>query len=107
MIGWLRAKFGEPDLAAFFEGLSPVKVGQSGYTELDRYQDFRQVFSTPTGRRVLHQIIDHCEGRPASEHDAEQTHRAAFRNGLRSGGLWIIAKMNAVPLDKPEQADGS
>lgn len=98
---WFRPK---GDLQKFFESLSPAKVG-FGYTETDRYRDFREVFSTPQGRRVLHQIIDYCEGLPRSEHDADQIHRNNFRDGRRDAGLWIIRRMNAVPLDKPGKTE--
>ena len=109
---WFRRIFGggrvedKPDLAAFFQSLSPVKVGRDGYADLDRYRDFRQVFSTPEGRRVLHQIIDYCEGPPRTEQGADQIHRNIFRDGRRDGGLWIVKTMNAVPLEKAQRAEG-
>lgn len=103
LLAWIRGP--ERDLQAFFEGLRPVKVGLNGYTKMDRYRDFRNTFSTEAGRRVLHQIIDHCEGAIMRESDAEQTHRTAFRGGKRSAGIWIMLQMDAVPLDQAPQAE--
>lgn len=96
---WLAGR-GKPDLHGFFQSLTAVRPGQGGYTHLDRYRDFREVFGTPVGRKVLHQLVDHCEGSPSLELDAEQTHKTAFRNGRRSVGLWIVHTMNAEPMDK-------
>lgn len=94
---------GTPDLHAFFVELTPVKVGRGGYTALDQYRDFKTVFGGAAGRRVLHLIVDHCEGAPVSEADAENTHRTAFRAGRRSVGLWLVKTMNAEPLERPEK----
>lgn len=103
LLTWLRGP--ERDLQAFFEGLRPVQVGRNGYSKLDRYRDFRTTFSSEAGRRVLHQIVNHCEGEPMRESQAEQTHRTAFRGGLRSAGLWIVQQMDAVPLDQAPHAE--
>lgn len=89
----------ERDLQRFFESLVPSKPGRQGYTKKDRYRDFRQVFSTEQGKRVLSQIINEAEGVPIVESEASDTHKVAFRLGKRSLGLWIVRVLNAEPLN--------
>lgn len=92
----------DQDIADFIEALRPVRVGRGGYTRLDRYRDFRAVFSSEQGKRVLSQIIDFSEGGLLSEMDAESHARLAFRAGMRRVGA-IISAWAAVP--PPEDSD--
>lgn len=87
------------DLQAFYESLSPSRVGLLGYTKKDRFRDFRKVFSTPEGRRVLAQIIAEAEGKPIVEADTEKPNVLAFRAGSRFLGHWIVKQLNAEPLE--------
>lgn len=95
---WFRR---DRDIQRFFESLTPAKPGRGSYTKKDRYRDFRQVFNTEPGRRVLAQIIDEAEGIPIVESEVDNTHRVSFRLGKRSLGLWIVRVLNAEPLDDP------
>lgn len=88
------------DLQRFFDGLGTYRAGHRGYTKKDRYRDFRQVFSSEAGKRVLSQIIAESEGLPVVESEASDTHRISFRLGKRSLGLWIVRVLNAEPLDE-------
>lgn len=89
------------EVATFIEALRSTKASREGpYTYTDRYRDFKQVFGTDAGKRVLSQIIDLCEGRPATETDAESHARLAYRAGARSVGLKIAAWATVPP---PEQ----
>ena len=91
---------GRAALAGFYGSLTPVRVGRNDYTKTDRYRDFRAVFTTPEGRKVLSQIIAYSEGLPVSEREVSDTHRTAFRAGQRDTGLWIVRVLNAEPLDQ-------
>lgn len=87
------------DLQKFFEALSPAKIGFHGYTKKDRATDFRRVFNTPEGRRVLAQIIAEAEGSVISESEVGNTHLTTFRAGKRYLGQWVVKQLNAIPLE--------
>lgn len=96
----------DSDIADFIEALRPVKVGRNNYTRLDRYRDFRAVFGSEQGKRVLSQIIDASEGGVIAEADAESHARLAFRAGMRRVGALIAAWATiAPPEDAPEQGE--
>lgn len=79
------------EVQAFIEAIRPVKVSDDGpYKRVDRYRDFHTVFSTPEGRRVLSQIVDHCD-RPVAESDAGNTAKMTWSAAQRDVGLWIAA----------------
>ena len=99
-LDWFKPR---TDLQAFFASLSPAKPGRNGYTKADRYRDFRAVFATESGRRVLAQLIDHCEGLPIVEKEVSDTHLTAYRMGQREPGLWIVRVLNAEPLPTERQ----
>lgn len=100
MIGLFKRK--DKDIKAFFESLSMVKTGRNGYSKMDRYRDFRKVFGTEEGRRVLAQIVDHSDI-PIVESEVSDTHKMAFRAGQRNLSMWIIKVLNAEPLTNQEQ----
>ena len=87
----------EPDLQEFFKSIVSVKPGVNGYTKKDRYVDFTKVFSTPEGKRVLGQIIEHSEGFPIMESEVGDTNRMIYRAGRREPGLWIVKILNTQP----------
>lgn len=97
-LAWLR-RHREPDIDKFFASLTPVQLGAS-YTRMDRYRDFRRVFGTEDGKRVLWQIFEWTHMfRPIAVKDPHDTYR---RDGERNIGLKILAMMNAEPLGEPE-----
>jgi len=87
------------DLQKFFDSLTSIKPGRNQYTKMDRYRDFRRVFNSDEGKRVLSQIIGESEGLPIIENEVADTHKMAFRAGKRSVGLWIVQVLNAEPLE--------
>jgi hypothetical protein len=88
----------DPDVAALIQALTPVKVGRSGYTRLDRYRDFHRVFhGSPEGRRVLAQIVDYCEGPPLIEQDLSNHALLAARAHARKVGQMITAWASVPP----------
>jgi len=69
--------------------LPPLKSYWGNYTTLDRYRDFRTVFGTPEGRRVLKQLIDFCEGSDPRPDDPPQK-LAAYVAGKRIIDLVLV-----------------
>ena len=86
------------DLQAFFDTLAFVKVNKDGYRKADRFKDFREVFSTDAGKRVLSQLINEAEGLPIIENEASDHAKMAFRSGKRSLGQWLVHILQAIPL---------
>jgi hypothetical protein len=85
--------------------LLPLRASEqpgSGYTRVDRYRDFHAVFASDAGKRVLRQIVDHCEGRVLPQDDANLQQLAAYV-ARRKVGLWIVATASVPP---PRQSDG-
>lgn len=108
MLRFLRSLFtrkGRPDPDAFFAELRAVYPGR-GYTNLDRYRDFRAVFlGSDAGKRVLYEILSWCRlFRAAATFDSN---KAFFREGERNIGLRIMASMNAEPSDAPTRAQST
>lgn len=84
-------------IAALAEALRPVRVGRNNYTRLDRYRDFNRVFGTPEGKRVLAQIVDHCEGGAVSESDYGNHALLVGRVASRRVGQMILAWASVPP----------
>ena len=94
------------DLARFFDGLARDQLGP-GYGAAERRRDFRSVFATPAGRRVLWCLLDWCGlFRPvAVKGDPYETYH---RDGRRDIGLRIIRTLEAAaaPEAAARQAGG-
>ena len=86
------------NLKEFFE--EHVTAIPAGYTNLDRYRDFRRVFlETEEGGRVLAQIIAESDS-PVYEEDMDKPGLMAGRAGKRLVGMWIVGVLNAEPEDE-------
>lgn len=83
------------DLERFFGRLARDQLGP-GYGAAERRRDFRSVFATPAGRRVLWSLLDWCGlFRPvAVKGDPYETYH---RDGRRDIGLRIIRTLEAAP----------
>lgn len=92
----------KPDDLRFYDALRPLKVSRDGpYKSIDRYRDFVSVFSSDAGKRVLSQIVDHCEGKVPSEDESDAKVRAYIAR--RRVGWWICAQMMAPAQVEIEQ----
>ncbi len=82
------------DLERFFGRLARDQLGP-GYGAVERRRDFRSVFATPAGRRVLWSLLDWCGlFRPvAVKGDPYETYH---RDGRRDIGLRIIRALEAA-----------
>lgn len=76
--GWQKTD----DLIEMLESLPRIRVGQDGYEEKDRAQDFISTFSTESGRRVLSQIASICDPSPRLD-DADRHGTLAMKAGMR------------------------
>lgn len=99
------------DLERFFGRLARDQLGP-GYGAAERRRDFRSVFATPAGRRVLWSLLDWCGlFRPvAVKGDPYETYH---RDGRRDIGLRIIRTLEATapqgeetPPVGPEERQG-
>lgn len=100
-LNWFRPR-GRPDPEALFADLARAHTGV-GYSDDERYRDFRQLFlGSDRGRKVLYEIFTWANMfRPAFvPGDAYATH---YRDGERNIGLKILAVLNAEPA--PRQAE--
>ncbi len=93
----------DSDLDGFFRSLAAQRLGP-GYGPRERHRDFKRVFSSVEGARVLWTILDWCGlYRPvAVKGDPHETYH---RDGRRDIALRIIRAMNAEPLDRHAAAD--
>lgn len=94
------------DLERFFGRLARDQLGP-GYGAAERRRDFRSVFATPAGRRVLWSLLDWCGlFRPvAVKGDPYETYH---RDGRRDIGLRIVRTLEAaLPQDRDAPQDGS
>ena len=81
------------------EVCAPLRAhDQSDYTRLDRYRDFRTVFGTTEGKRVLRQIIDTCEGAKPPSPEASPQRLAAYVAGKHIAH-WILATAMVPPRE--------
>lgn len=93
-IGWILSKFiKDPD----FQGLM---VNLSAYTPMDRYSDFKKVFGTPAGQRVLTQIL--LWGRVNKTVFDKEPTVMALKEGERNMALKIVAGLQ-VPAALPTE----
>ena len=103
-LDWLGApRLGDGDLQRFYDSLSFVRVNRDNYSKMDRYRDFRRVFNTTEGRKVLAQIIAHCEGPIVNRAEIQNHADLSFRAGQREPGQWIVHVLNAEPLEETKQ----
>lgn len=91
----MTADEADTGIALFIEALSrDTRVSLDGpYTPLDRYRDFRAVFSTDQGQRVFKQIIDLCDGFVPREDDPPAVlagYVARRRLGLKLSAILAI-----------------
>jgi len=79
------------EVTEFIEAVKSTMVGRNGYTKMDRYRDFKKVFSTEHGKRVLAQIMDLCEGSPITIHDVEDHAKLSYRAGMKYAAIRVAA----------------
>ena len=78
---------------------------QDGYSPIDRYRDFRKVFDTDEGKRVLREILSWGRmfrspilGKPIDPY------AMAVAFGERNMALKLMATVHTEPPDKPQRA---
>ena len=78
---------------------------QDGYSPIERYRDFRKVFGTDEGKRVLREILSWGRmfrapilGKPIDPY------AMAVAFGERNMALKLMATVHTEPPDKPQRA---
>ena len=113
MVTWLKLRLArwvlrDISIEDFCENLPRVRAGYGGYSEMDRYADFRAVFfgnsTAEQGRRVFTQIIDECQGALMSEREIESHALLAARQGAIRIGKKIEAWATSEPALKEVNA---
>ena len=90
----------DESIRRFFEALRPIAVSGDGpYQPMDRYRDFATVFSSDAGRRVLSQIVAHCEDKVPREDAPDEACRGYVVR--RRVGLWLASML--LPPRAPVQ----
>lgn len=64
-----------------------------GYTDVDKARDYRRVFGTPEGKRVLYDIMSRARIASPVFAPGIDTHAAAFQDGMRNLGAYILREM--------------
>jgi hypothetical protein len=88
---------------AFFETVSNLPP-DIGYTENDRFRDFRMVFlGSEEGKRVLRSLLGwgHMFKTSMPAGPAADPLRLAFSEGERNLALRIVTTINVEPANKP------
>lgn len=77
---------------------------QEGYTPMDRYRDFRKVFGTAEGKKVLREILSWGRlfrspilGTPIDPY------RMSIAFGERNIALKLLATINEEPTEQPQR----
>ena len=78
---------------------------EEGYSPIERYRDFRKVFGTDEGKRVLREILSWGRmfrspvlGKPIDPYSM------AVAFGERNMALKLMATVHTEPTDKPQRA---
>jgi hypothetical protein len=74
------------------------------YSAIDRRRDFRAVFETEQGRRVLHQIFAWCHMGQCSFIPGHGSDVALFRDGERNVALKILSALYGREEVRPTTA---
>ena len=76
-----------------------------GYSAQDRYRDFRIVFNTVEGQRVLRELLSWGRlFRPSAVGLPVDPYLMAIREGERNFALRILMTFNQEPSEKPARA---
>ena len=62
-------------------------------------QKFKDVFGTPDGREVLHELCKFCHLMRATYSTESSTDNMLFREGERNVGMYILNRINVHQLD--------
>jgi len=99
----------ELSVDAFFDALSSAG---NGYDTSDfggrmaRYQDFRAVFGTEQGLRVLHEILRQCGVNKSPVRPGPvDPYRVMFESGRQSVGQTVMGLMHDRPAELPTRAN--
>lgn len=100
LVNWLIPKRLIPpeELLIWFRASQDL---QEPYADLDRYRDFKAVFESPAGKRVLRQILQWAHIWQSSMN--ENAMKVMFSEGERNLGLKILATLSYEPIKRIER----
>lgn len=76
----------------------------NNYTQKERYHDFRKVFTTPEGARVLREILAWCHLLKPSVYGAPiDSNLVLMKEGERNIGLRLLFTYNNEPPEQPQR----
>jgi hypothetical protein len=82
--------------------LDPFEIESEEYSYLQRYQDFRHVFLSAEGRRVLAEIVRLAEMRKPSAFPRYETNETFYRDGAKGIVFKIFDVLNTEPdMERP------
>ncbi len=91
------------DIFDIFDDLTPSRI--EGYTNFDRFRDFRAVFLTSDqGKRVLNEILmwTGLFAKTISSNPVD-SYASHIRMGERNIGVKLIETLNLEPVQKPDR----
>ena len=97
----------EVDSGGLFDALMKLPSPE-GYTAMDRYRDFRQLFmGSEQGTRVLREILawGHMFRPGFSAGGPIDPYRLSIHEGERNMALRLLGTINSEPVTKPAQVN--
>lgn len=74
------------------------------YTAKERYHDFRRVFGTPEGQRVMREVLSWCHMfKPSVFGNPIDPHLVVLKEGERNIGLRLLSTYHNEPPERPER----
>lgn len=85
-----------------FESLASLP--SSNYTPKERYHDFRKVFGTPEGQRVMREVLSWCHMfKPSVIGNPIDPYAVTMKEGERNIGLRLLSTFHNEPPERPEK----
>lgn len=79
-------------------------VKSEAYTPKERYHDFRKVFGTPEGQRVMREVLAWCHMfKPSVFGNPIDPYLVTLKEGERNIGLRLLTTYHNEPPEKPER----
>ena len=94
-----------PDAAAKLAQADAIgRALPENYADRDVHADFKAVFNTDQGKRVLARILAECHFWVSTDR-GEDTHSTAWCNGKRDLGIWLTEIIAIEPPPQPAQTE--
>lgn len=75
------------------------------YSDKDKYSDFRKVFGTPEGQRVMREILAWCQlFKPSIQASPIDPYLVTMKEGARNIGLRLLTTYHNEPAERADKA---